>query len=176
MQLKVLNLLLTTHCNFSCKNCSNAVPSTPIADRMHTTWHQIEQIARVSSGVHFPRFTVSGGEPTLSPLFSKLAASMREMFNADYYELRTNGVNLHRHFSSLDYFDLVTVGFYPWHSPVELERLPDIHPKIRLYLNTRFWDMTKPHPSKQQGKPWRRCYAYGRVKFVRDRLYQCCNM
>ena len=174
MKIKVLGIITTTHCNLACENCSNAIPN--LAEHKHMSWEDITEIADLSRDIPLPGLTISGGEPLLSPIFPKLSKNLRELFVAGLYMLRTNGLLIRENLESLKAFDQVVASFYPGRSPKWMERLPDLDKRIRLYLNTRFWDMSRAHPSKQKGEPWKYCYAYRRVNIALGRVYPCCNM
>jgi len=174
MQLKGIELLITTYCNFSCDQCSQAIPV--YKDPRHMSWEQVLAFAAVSRDISTRRFSICGGEPLLSPIFPKIASHMRELFAADYYELRTNGTLLHEHLGTIAPFDKVVVGYYPRRSPDRIKLLPSLDRRIRLYLNTRFWNMQRPHSSRLYGEPWKRCGFYGWINVVQDRIYPCCNM
>lgn len=174
MKIESLGILITEQCNLQCVDCCQAIPL--INDPKDMTMAEFEQLAKATGGLRIPRIAISGGEPTTSPIFSKICASMKRLFNSPCFELRTNGIMLRGYLDELAFFDKVVVSYYPGRSPDSVKSLPTIDPKISLYVNADFKKMQKPHISNARGDSWRHCWRYGYVNVVANRIYPCCGI
>lgn len=85
--IKAIHLSLTTHCNMACPSCSCRVPER--RNKTHFDWAYIENAAQYFRGI--ARLTVTGGEPTVHPLFCEFVPKLKSAFHCGMLILETNG-------------------------------------------------------------------------------------
>ena len=100
-----VNLLITTHCNLSCPECCYRIPSHETLPEEHYSWAYFVSAAEHLQGLD--TLVVTGGEPTLHPVFDRVAREFRSLFNPQRMILATNGCALDpglvQHFDSIEY-------------------------------------------------------------------------
>jgi hypothetical protein len=93
--LNSVNLGITTFCSMRCPKCSINIPEIARKkEARHATVPEILKAASVMKPMR--RVHLTGGEPTIHPLFQYLVKKIRYWFEAEYVTLETNGVYLDR--------------------------------------------------------------------------------
>jgi GTP 3',8-cyclase len=103
---------VVSHCNFSCSDCSQFSPYSPVEYSSLTSF--IADLIALEKVYHVRRFRFVGGEPTLQKDLCEYVRAVRESGIADQIELVTNGSLLHRVddqvFRSID---MLSISIYP---------------------------------------------------------------
>ena len=90
-----IQLDITNACNLNCRHCYQGKHSAG-DDMSLTDWGKIlEQYGKLAEKLHLePVFTISGGEPTLSPLFHGLLDEIHKRWPSAGIAVLTNGTNI----------------------------------------------------------------------------------
>ena len=90
-----VQLDITNSCNLNCRHCYQAKHSSG-DDLSFESWCKIlDQYERLAEKLQLaPHFLISGGEPTISPIFSAILAELHSRWPATDIDVLTNGTNL----------------------------------------------------------------------------------
>jgi radical SAM protein with 4Fe4S-binding SPASM domain len=97
-----VQLDITNACNLNCRHCYQGVHSSG-GDLSFEDWCGIlDQYGELAAKLHLkPHFCISGGEPTLSPIFEKLLREIHSRWPLAGIAVLTNGTNISDHVASL---------------------------------------------------------------------------
>ncbi len=102
-----VHFTLTTLCNMRCQWCAQRIPQRV---GKHYNLAYIAQAAEVFHGLEL--LTITGGEPTLHPLFAELAPRFRPMFGCRRLVVESNGYGFRKFPEAFDAFDSVHASHY----------------------------------------------------------------
>lgn len=107
-----LELIVTDHCNISCRNCNHA---SPIMVQWFADPDIVYRDFAILAKFYRPRFIkVLGGEPLLHPNLDRVIMAARASGICDNFLLTTNGILLNRASDAIwEAVDAVEVNLYP---------------------------------------------------------------
>jgi len=159
-------LLVTTVCDRRCPECCYRLPQGQLGRPQHYGWPYFVTAARWLHDLD--SLTVSGGEPTLHPLFGRIAREFRALFQPRDLHLATNGKRLRYHEALVDYFDRVVCSDYgDPETRAELQWV-DLHHPGTLEI------ITSCHTPLRQVGGGRACERNTVAAYANGRLYPCC--
>jgi cyclic pyranopterin phosphate synthase len=94
IQTEVCELVITHHCNLTCRGCTNLSPALTkynIDPVQTSAWLSI-----LSKHYHAKRFRITGGEPLLHPDLLAIINAVRGSGISDQVYIQTNGTYLHK--------------------------------------------------------------------------------
>lgn len=92
LQIPILHIHLTDHCNLNCRGCDNFSPLSPeIFANFDTVEQDFSRISKLSNG-HVNEIQLLGGEPLLHPRVTDFMDIARKYFPNVAIKIITNGV------------------------------------------------------------------------------------
>ena len=159
----MLALNLTSFCNLQCPECSMGTPRVYCPE--HYDLPYIERAASYLYGVK--ELFITGGEPTMHPLFGELVPRFKTMFGCRELSLATNGYRLIEYADILSHFDHILIGRYA-HNHKQVEFVQQLFPDV--------CQVTTMHncTARRARHPKPCSIAHKRLKYAYGRLYPCC--
>jgi hypothetical protein len=170
-----LEIAITDYCNLSCSLCSQGTPLQKDKKTMSTA--DLEEISRNIRPYEFDVIKISGGEPTLHPQFGEICGNLKRLFQANRYELATNGFRLEQFKDAVGVFDNVDLGYYPGKNDAIVERFRQFRiANVNIPLKRDGVEMVDVHQEKNLNKEevYDNCAYAGYRKIVQGRIYPCC--
>lgn len=94
IQEKMLGILVSHHCNLSCRSCANL---SPRSEKFFVSADKVAEDLSVLSKYYHPRSVVlNGGEPLLNPHLLDVIDAVRSSGISDRIQIFTNGILLNR--------------------------------------------------------------------------------
>ena len=166
-----VNFSITTACNRNCINCSYNIPNKK-------TKHLSEKEIRAAAE-HFKdcTITITGGEPTVHPRFTKLAPIFKDIFGKQV-SIETNGYGLTRFPELFGNFKTVHITNYTsgnYFKPEE-DNSKDIDVFLRNYpdVNVYVDKMTFHKPRNLKGNRICSAGTSVTVSYMNGKVYPCC--
>lgn len=103
-----VNLAITDRCNRACPECCCNVPR--IKEHWDISMAELQKAADTIPGIHALRLT--GGCPSLHPLFVEIVPILRGMFDCKILEIETNGQHYNKTHEVMKEFDLIEISRY----------------------------------------------------------------
>ena len=163
-------LLVTTVCDRRCPHCCYGLSRSPepLGAPEHHPWAWFEAAAAHLRGAVGTLY-VTGGEPTLHPLFPRIAQEFRALFQPRALALATNGAQLVAHGALVPCFDIVKLtDFADGAAPAAKAWLRANHPR-RLRVET-----AAHRPLRGLGAGARPCGRRSILAVTPDRVWPCC--
>jgi hypothetical protein len=173
--IDTINFVLTTHCNMSCPDCCVGLASMEKVNRRFFDLDYIENAAKYFKGMR--KINITGGEPTIHPLFNELAPKLKSIFECEVLSLQTNGTMISKKLEALKHFDIIYITKYDANTFVGS---PDNAEQIQVALDNLGSRINPIHPlvhttmeTKKGNNP---CFRLDieTVEFNDGRIYPCC--
>jgi hypothetical protein len=132
----------------------------------------LEKVAEVIRGVHTIRLT--GGEPSIHPMFAEIATAARELFRCKVLEVETNGASFPTNQDIFTVFDLVEVTNYTEPNFVPNKDLVDLvlkNPKLKGIIHIGSPVVHFPRSRRAPGTCERGNLTM--VSIYKNRIYPC---
>lgn len=107
--IKNINYTLTTHCNMKCPDCCAGITALPKSLKSFYDWDYVVRSAEYFQGMSI---NLTGGEPSVHPLFEEFVPKIKELFNAPVLSVWTNGTMFKRKPEVWKYFDVIHISNY----------------------------------------------------------------
>lgn len=107
-EIDCINFALTRKCNYACPECVCNVPHAK--SQWQADWNYMAEAAKYFRGVE--RIQLTGGEPTIHPMFCEWAPKLKELFGCKLFTVETNGYGLSRFPEIFLNFDWVLITRY----------------------------------------------------------------
>jgi len=165
-----VNLAITDLCDRSCPECCCDIPK--IKKHWIISIEGLKRAANALKGIQ--RVTLTGGEPSMHPMFNEIVWASKELFNCKSLELSTNGRCFNGDHKILEFFDKIIVSRY---DAPEFEsnslliekglKNTDICSKIEV------WGV---HHISRLNRGTKKCPRgyFETISLYKDRVYPCC--
>lgn len=170
-EITCVALDVTTFCNKCCGNCCCGI-NMGMRKAKH---HEPDYFAHAAVFFHgIQRLHITGGEPTLHPLFRNLIPNLRSMFQPERMTLQTNGFRLEQYRNTIEQ-NFTTVFYTDYgdrpHTREVLTQL-DVAHSIYEAGGPSAPNFT-PRTRRGSGKPCERGFS-DTVAYCDGKLYPCC--
>lgn len=161
---KILNIMLTTYCNLRCTECTANIQG--FSNPAHYDLNDIKEAANYLQG--FEILSLTGGEPTMHPLFPEIVPQLKKWFGVSKLGMATNGYKIIEYDYILHHFDEIMLSRYPNNKKEDeflAKYFPDRPPGPTIHLTT----------ARRARKP-KPCCRSNITKLSFGRLYPCCQI
>ena len=99
---------INSRCNLKCPQCIYGIHQH--VDYWNADWEYVNHAARFLHGI--TSIVISGGEPTIHPLFDEFAGAFRSLFGCKELRVETNAVTASKHGKAFQHFDYIQASRY----------------------------------------------------------------
>ena len=165
-----INLAITDRCSRACPSCCCNIPR--IKDHWDISFVELERAANCISGIR--RLRLTGGEPSIHPMFKEIVLMAREMFKCSAFEIETNGYYFDKDQSIFEHFDLIEVTNY--HEPEFKSNQKDIESvlkNVKLRGKVHIGDPVVHYPRTRRGVTKCERGNFRMPSLYKGRIYPC---
>lgn len=163
-EITCVSLDVTTVCDRACKDCCCGI-NMGLRPAKHHPWEYFVNAAKFLYGIE--RIHLTGGEPTTSPIFERLANGAKELFGCKTLTLQTDGFKAIQYEKALRNFDHIYYSRYDERNELSSNFLKD------QFTSTEWNGDFISRSKRGSGKVCGRGESEG-IAYADGKLWPCC--
>lgn len=175
-EIKNINYSISNVCNRACVDCSLDIPNRSKSgnEPRYVTISHIYESAKYFKGFSI---NLTGGEPTMHPLFDVIAKRAREIFKPSILSVETNGYGfkkfpeIFRLFDAVHFTHYIKGEYFNWDNSEDLEFMRKNYPEVNILVH----EMRKHTPRVLNGNIGVCANGISEtVSYINGLIYPCC--